>query len=118
MLLLHACVCRTSFQEHLFAVMRFMKERKLNVKTQRRVATYHNVLWQAYKLDRLRSSRCISLADQLWRIYLIHSLSGCYKRSLGLHELESRMFGCPSVRPSFCLSLCLSVCLFVCLSVA
>ena len=40
---------RTAFQEHLFAVMRFMQERKLNKKTQMRVIAYHNVLWQAYR---------------------------------------------------------------------
>ena len=42
-------VCRIAFQEHLFAVMRFMKERKLIKKTRARVIAYHNVLWQAYR---------------------------------------------------------------------
>ena len=37
------------FQEHLFAVMRFMRERKLNKKTRTRVTVYNNLLWQAYR---------------------------------------------------------------------
>jgi len=48
---LNGRVCRTQFQEHLFAMMRFMQERKLNKRTQMRVITYHNVLWQAYRSD-------------------------------------------------------------------
>jgi len=43
------CFRRAAFQENLFAVMRFMKERKLNKKTQSRVTVYHNVLWEAYR---------------------------------------------------------------------